>query len=78
MTMNNYHNVVIKANEIGITTLALLEECSLAGLELNTFLHNRCNCKTIGLDDGAHTCFEHHDCSRQECTHTDGGDEDDI
>lgn len=34
-----------------------------------------CNCITPGQDDGRHTCFQHHDCTRGECTHMDGEEE---
>lgn len=35
---------------------------------------HKCICKTPGEDDGDFTCWVHHDCSRGECTHTDGDD----
>lgn len=28
-----------------------------------------CECRTPGQDDGDMTCWMHHDCSTQECTH---------
>ncbi len=31
-----------------------------------------CTCRTVGKEDGATTCWQHHDCSDGSCTHTDG------
>lgn len=30
---------------------------------------NRCTCTHPGEDDGSTTCWEHHDCTRGDCTH---------
>lgn len=30
-----------------------------------------CTCLTVGEDDGATTCWQHHDCFRGDCTHMD-------
>ena len=34
-----------------------------------------CRCLNSGQDDGAQTCWNHHDCSRGDCTHQDGDDD---
>lgn len=31
-----------------------------------------CTCLNPGQDNGATTCWQHHDCSDGSCTHTDG------
>lgn len=33
--------------------------------------YDKCICKTLGEDDGEFTCWNHHDCFRGDCTHTD-------
>lgn len=33
-----------------------------------------CICEHMGMDDGIMTCFLHHDCSKGDCTHMDGED----
>lgn len=67
----------MKAEEIGITLEQLFDEYHDSKYDsLEEFLDNRCSCKTVGMDDGAHTCFEHHRCSDGVCTHQDVGDDD--
>lgn len=37
-------------------------------------LHGKCHCLNVGEDDGPHTCWQHHDCFRGDCTHMDNDD----
>lgn len=32
-----------------------------------------CRCLNFGLDDGVRTCWSHHDCTKSDCSHNDGG-----
>lgn len=70
----------LKSEEIGITPKELLLELSPSGKVLTEKvlidkLKVRCSCRTVGKDDGNHTCFEHHNCGDGSCTHTDGDDQ---
>lgn len=72
--------LLLKSEDIGITPSELVEELlpddrKISTAELLQLVKKRCSCRTIGKDDGDHTCFKHHDCRDGSCTHTDGGDE---
>lgn len=34
-------------------------------------LGRECSCLVVGQDDGATTCWQHHDCYNSDCTHMD-------
>ena len=42
---------------------------SSEAFKANWRVAGECRCTNPGQDDGSTTCWEHHDCSRGECTH---------